>query len=360
MEDWKYTFEPVSKALWLKQIEADLHSKGLDSLQSEWWPGEPIIPFHQHEDRKDDIILPNSLFDQPPKIIEWIDTTMLEARVINNRILNALNYGAESLILQIDTNDKMPFRLWLHDVLTDMIELSVCADQEAPEIIHAIKEIIPRSSLIRLQRKNHPQSSSVFFEALQGSLDETANTFRFVYSIPGSGSWINQTVKIFQLLLDDLAYWTSQGLNPTDFLESCILSYTPDEKYYKQVIQMRVLHLLWNNLWSHSIKGNHLSSSPYLECHIVNHTSVEPDQYLIQSSSSALGASLTGAHGFCVHHQASEDIPIFYQRIDRNIHHLLHMESEMYRGVDPLAGSYTFDFYTRKWTEEIWEKLKRL
>lgn len=319
-----------------------------------------MFPAHHPEDIRSPIYFPGNLFKQPPQIMEWVDTTIENAKTTNKKILDALHYGAQSLILHVDPNHKMPFRLWLDAVFTDMIELSISLEEESPEVIHAIREIIPQSALIRLQRKNALQSSSVFLEPLQGSMEENANSFRFVYRINSTGSWASETADVFRLILHDLTYWTSQGLNQIDFLDNCILHYAPDAQYFKQLIQTRVLHLVWNNLWSAYTNNIVVSSTPYLECHIQQDEFVDPDQYIIRSSASALAASLTGIHTLCIHHLKNVEIAPFYHRINRNIHHLLNMESEMYKGTDPLAGSYTIDYYSRKWTEDIWEKIKKV
>ena len=49
--------------------------------------------------------------------------------------------------------------------------------------------------------------------------------------------------------------------------------------------------------------------------------------------------------------------PEFYERIHRNIHYLLQLESDMYKGVDPLAGAYAIDLYTRSWAQNIWDTI---
>lgn len=358
MADWNYTFEPVSKANWIKKIEADLLPGGIDSIQAEWWPGELINPLLHAEDKLQLIRLPDSLFAQHPRITEWIDTSADNAKDINRRILDALNYDAQSLILHVDTEKKMPFRLWLDGVLSDMVEVSVSLNHESPEIIHAVREIIPRNALVRLNRKNANQSSSVFLEALQGSMDENAKSFRFVYEIPGTGNWTNQTSEIFQILIHDLTYWISQGLNRIDFLENCILIFNPDNHFLKQIIQTRVLHLLWNNLWSNLTNSQTISTTSYLECHILPDSTADPDKYLIRASASALAASLTGSHSICIHHINNRDTPEYYKRTDRNIHHLLNMESNMYSGKDLLMGSYSLDYYTHRWTTDIWSRLQ--
>lgn len=358
MSDWKYTFDPISKDSWIKQIESDLKPKGIDSIQSEWWPGEPMFPAHHIEDRKETIHLPDDLFEQPPRVGEWIDTTQWDAKTVNRKLLNSLTYGAQSIIIHLDPGQPMAFRLWLEGVFSEMIELSISSSQENPEIINSIREVIPKSALIRLIRKNTSQPSSVFFEGLQGSIEENLNSFRFIYEIPSGGNWTHQTADIFKLILQDLTYWSSQGYDVTDFLDSCVLFFTPDHQYFKQLIQVRVLHLVWNNFWSLYTKHNYHSSSSYLECHVMENKSVNPDHYLVHASTSALAASLTGVHFLFIHHLDDKVGPAFYSRIDRNINHILNLESDMYKGIDPMAGSYAIDYYTRKWVTDIWEKLK--
>ncbi|MEP6648194.1 MAG: methylmalonyl-CoA mutase family protein, partial [Saprospiraceae bacterium] len=355
--DWNYTFEPVSKEAWLRQIEADLKPRNINAIQSEWWPGEKII-FTQHSEDKQQIVrLPDSLFEFPPVLMEWIDTLSDEPKIINHQLLESLNNGVQSILFHIDPEKKMPFRLWLHGVFTDMIQTSVSLLQDSPEIINHIREIIPGNALIRLKRNVSSKSSSAFLEACSGAKEENLNGFRFVYEIPASGVWTTRVAEIFRIILSDLTYWISQGLNPIDFMESCILQFNPDTNYCKQIIQTRVLHMVWNNLWIEKTKANRTPSYAYLELHIEPNLSEEPNKYLIRASSSALAGSLTGIHALCIHHIQDADIPSYYSRIARNIHHLLNMESEMWKGTDPLAGSYLFDYYTIRWTQDIWSKI---
>ncbi|MEO6131057.1 MAG: methylmalonyl-CoA mutase family protein [Saprospiraceae bacterium] len=356
MSDWKYTFDTVTKDAWLKQIESDLRQGGNNSIESEWWPGEKLIPTLHAEDRQLSIRLPDSLFQQPPRIMEWIDTSADDPKTINLKILDALNYGVQSLVLQIDPEKKMPFRLWLDSVFDNMIELSVSLDVASPEIINIVREIVPDNTLIRLKRKSN-QLSSVYLEALQGTLEENAKSFRFVYEFPSGENWTAEASGIFQLVLNDLMYWTSQGFNQIDFLENCIILFVPDTQFARQLIQTRVLHIVWNNLWKQYTNAHGISSSPYLEIHLYPTDSADPNHSLIRSSVAALAASLTGVHSLCIYHIPGRTLPNYYSRIDRNIHHLLNMESEMYKGTDPLAGSYTLDCYTQRWTEDIWSKL---
>ncbi len=94
----------------------------------------------------------------------------------------------------------------------------------------------------------------------------------------------------------------------------------------------------------------------YLEGHIVPGDNESPDQFLIRATTAALGSVLAGAHAICIHPHM-RNVPPHYRRINRNIHHLLHMESGLPRQCDPLAGAYAIDHYTAEWSEQIWNKL---
>ena len=140
-----------------------------------------------------------------------------------------------------------------------------------------------------------------------------------------------------------------------DFLENVVLQFEPDKNYFKQVIQTRTIQLLWLNFPECE---KNITFSP-IEIHILNRDGIHPDQFLIHAAASSLAASLTGAGTLCIHHNRSKDYPDFYSRISRNIHHLLQLECNMYRGRDPLAGAYMIDFYTKKWTTEILHQLEK-
>ena len=96
----------------------------------------------------------------------------------------------------------------------------------------------------------------------------------------------------------------------------------------------------------------------YLECHIYESTQESPEHFLIRASMSGLAASLAGSHTVCIHHSSREETPDLYKRANRNIHHLLQLESAMYKGVDPMSGAISIDYYTRSWTQKIWNALR--
>jgi methylmalonyl-CoA mutase len=180
---------------------------------------------------------------------------------------------------------------------------------------------------------------------------------RFAYTFESAGNLIEETTAIFKKILADLAEWMAFGLSAESFFSKCIFQIHPDSNYFKQIILTRTLHLLWNNLLrSHGDEINTLKSG-FLETHIAQNPAEEPDPFLIRASMSGLAASLAGTTALYVDGLMSEKGQDFYTRINRNIHHLLHLESEMYKGKDPLAGAYAIDFHTKRWVNKIWSGL---
>ena len=350
MANWEYTFKPVPKSEWIRQIEKDLGAKTIDSLNTEWWPGEFISPMHHQEDIKGSFVaLPDHYFSQPPLITEWIDTRHHPPDAINSKVIQSLNYGVQSIILDAQNLSENQYDLWLKDVYPDMIDISV-----------NFSESIFETNLFENNNPNIniriPGSKDLSLPVRQIETFESNKfkSFRFVYDVPISGNWIEAVVDVFKRIKNDMTNPEIKKKDDVSFLKKCILLITPDSNYIKNLIQLRVLQLLWLNFTRLHFNSDEPLPSP-VECHIAGTDPLSPDDHLIRASSIAMSVALTGAHSLCIHDQ--ENVPEFYSRINRNIHHLLNLESEIYTGKDPLAGSYAIDYYTERWTKAIWDKI---
>ncbi len=351
MKEWNYAFDAVTRVTWLEQIKKDLGTKTFDSIHSEWWPGETLEPVHHFEDLHHQIVaLPDHFFIKPPLVMEWIDVSLTAQDAIHLKTINALTYGAQSIVFDFEENAQPDFENWLRDVYTDMIRISVNLSSGARFSPSNFAEQLPMDTVIRLQRGNEPLSKflSPYFEI------QTRNNFefQFIYEIKSEGNWVKDVVSVFQKLLTDMTYWSTMGMHHDDFLRQCVLLFLPGKEYLKQIIQTRVLQIVWLNLKSELSNNTDKTHSP-LECHIYPDGSSDPDLYLIRASSAALATSLTGAQSMCIHSIQDITLPGFYERINRNLHHLLELEGEMYKSRDPLSGSNSIDFYTKKWADQI-------
>ncbi|MBP7240064.1 MAG: hypothetical protein KBA14_07545, partial [Saprospiraceae bacterium] len=183
------------------------------------------------------------------------------------------------------------------------------------------------------------------------------SSLRFIYHFQSTGNWIEKTTATFNTLIADLQEWNANGFETSAFFSQCTLTLEADQDYFKQIIQTRSLHVLWQNLNMYYCKDVQLVDGRYLETHIGQKKDEKPDLFLVRASMSALAASLAGAGAVCIHHSIEESTPLFYQRINRNIHHLLELESGMYKGTDPLAGAFSMDFHIKRWVTRIWDGL---
>ncbi len=322
MKEWAYTFGSVSKEQWIRQIESDLKQKTIASLQSEWWPGEPLMPLlHRDDVSEETISLPASLFTQPPLIAEMISTSGQQASAINQQILEALRQDTRSLILY-STDDSVWFDAgWFHGVFQDLITISYQIEDFKESTFRLLVESGTKD-LIRIDRK----ASSPSLEKLVSPADQVhalINSVRFIYRIESSGIWDAKIAAVLNRMIEDLAAWTKLGITIDAFFNQCLLSLDADTSYFKHIIQTRALHLLWHNLRSIYSTTPNTGEGSYIECHIEPNDHESPDRFLIRASMSGLAASVSGSHSICIHHSALPGNPDFYQRINRNIHHLL-------------------------------------
>jgi len=356
MKEWEYTFDAVSRAEWIRQITTDLKQKSLASLAGEWWDGEARQPVLHQEDLHDEIVrLPNYLFHQPPVITEDVAFTTAQATEVNSYILSALQQGVQSILFHIPSTETKFNAEWVKNVRLDWITFQVETDTLTNESLHSFLEQMPEHAIFRMVRTESSISLASILSAKKQTSSVDINSIRFIYRFASTGQWTENTSGIFNRLLADLADWEALGFELAAFLQQCILILEADQDYFKQIIQTRVLHLLWHNLNQLYQKDSLEFTNKYLETHIIQNEHEKPEHFLIRASMSALASSLSGSGALCIHHSKDESNPTFFQRINRNIHHLLELESGMYKGVDPLAGAYSLDYPTKLWTAVIWD-----
>lgn len=358
MKDWEYTFDPVSKADWIRQITTDLKQKPLESLSGEWWEGEPIRPVIHMEDMSEEVVrLPDFLFNQPPQIIEQISIAFISPEAVNTSILESLQFGAQSIILQLAPSEEHFNTQWIKDVRLDWITFQIAKESytAAPGI--AFIKNLPEQVFIRIKRGDSSNPLSSNLQSENKSSPPDISSLRFIYHFQSTGNWIEKTTATLNKLITDLQEWNANGFETSAFFKQCTLTLEADQDYFKQIIQTRSLHVLWQNLNSYYSTDAQLVDGRYLETHIGQKKDEKPDLFLVRASMSALAATIAGAGAVCIHHSVEERTPLFYRRINRNIHHLLELESGMYKGLDPLAGAFSMDYNIKRWVTRIWDGL---
>jgi hypothetical protein len=337
MNEWKYSLDFTSKEDWLHRIRKDLRETPVESFDSEWWDGEALTPFIHSEDHPGDKIqLPDHLFRQPPRLIEWIATVNRSAVEINRDVLNALQYGAEEIVFEIKDDPGKDVNEWLQNVQQEIIALGFFSENIGPDIPLPF----PVRRIRNSQRSVSPDSM-------------VSNSIQVMYMMETNGNFVNHCALVFSDLMDDISSLDDAG--KSKYLRTCKIVVNPGHDFTRNIIQLRVIQLLRLNILA-LLSKNDERDFLQVECHVTQDTGLDPNQYLLKASLNALGAGLCGVHALCI--KPPKDSAGFYNRIIRNIHHLLNYESELYAGTDPIGGSYFIDFYTKRWTEMVWDQLK--
>ena len=316
-------------------IQKDLKNIPIETLNSECWPGEFISPFHYHEQSSEIVSLPAAYFTKAPRIVEWFRTSRKKASDVNRDILSSLAYGTQGLIID-GYSDTQSLKEILQDVYTDMIETSVLSSGES--ISSDEMNVIWR---IPIQTNN----SNLTADQLSSLFTHSNGNIKFVFNLNSAGEWIHHTTELFSTV-KRLIELTTKVLSPEEAWQKIIIVFETDPSYLKQIMQTRALQLVCLNLNA----PKSIPVSP-IEVHIKGGT-MDPDKYFIQATSAAMAAALTGVQGICIHPLSGGE-PDYHTRVLRNIHHLLDLESRLYKGRDPLAGAYAIDHYSKKWAEDI-------
>lgn len=352
MDDWHYTFPPVSKEEWLKRIEADLKGRSPEELKTEWWPGHLVDPFHHSEDHTPPVALPDDYFAHPPSLMEWFRFSDGDIEKTNKRILTALQNGAQSIVLDPLGTQLPDFRQLLDNVHTTMIDVHL--NIRDPEMMAQIPDATTDFPLnLRLNRDD--RNSGDFTPILQNP--SAANVqVRVVYAIPSDKDWIHIARQIFEQIQADVNHYDSQTGSGSAYIRNTILNVEAGPGFYQHLLRTRVVQLCWLNVIA-KLMGEEMKLASAVECHIRSTNVEDPDRYLIKASSAFLSSALAGAPTICIHPLEEQSLPEFYRRINSNIHHILNYESQIYRGTDPLKGSFFMDFYSRKWAGDILAEL---
>jgi methylmalonyl-CoA mutase len=139
-------------------------------------------------------------------------------------------------------------------------------------------------------------------------------------------------------------------------LKKSILKVEITSNYIFEIIRLRAIRLLWNNL----LLANEINQGPIsLEVHFSPQSYFEePDKNMIVASTMALSAIVGGADS--VYILPSDANPESHdkhkRRIARNIHHIFRFECYLEKHLDPVKGAYFFESTVQQLVERVWER----
>jgi len=300
-------FDIVSKKEWLEKVEKDLKGKPLSSLNWEWENME-FSPFFHKED---------SQTEKSPlkKSNSWLinqDIPVSDARKANKEALRALAGGCTSISFHFESSRAMDLEDLLSDIQLEWIMTQFLFKEE--DTIHFEKQL---SELIS-SRKYKAQNVRV---GSNREINIRGIQFYPIYDAHESGMEGDQ--KLLRYI---------QKSTP----QSVLFNISMDDHYYANICRIRALKRLLQE-WKIEHK---------VQAQISPANSQGDDNFrFIQSNAQALAAVIGGADIVSVNNPEADN---FQNRINRNISHLLELESYMARVGDPSAGSYFLEHMTQK------------
>jgi methylmalonyl-CoA mutase len=319
------SFEATDTDGWFEKIVADLKGRSLEDTAWQYDEDLSILPF---AGRSESGHYGADIGFQPDWEIaeEFYGQNEAEA---NNRILEALRGGCETLLIHIDEIPDWP--VLLRDVRLDMIRTYI---MPPAEIQAATVEALNRWVFDTGAPADHilVRSNQI---ATMGAAHEASR----------------------ETVVDLLVKTLSAGLDSvetTDSVDSieCVAEIGPH--FFIEVARLRALRILWQNILEGlGRKGPNL----FLEVRMASKfLSEDMHQNMIAAGSKAIAAICGGADRLVINPSPEHDDAL-NRRIARNVNHILKYESNLNRIPDPVKGSYYMEGLVEQLVRKAWDKL---
>lgn len=359
-------FSSTNYEQWLEKVEKDLRGRALDDLQWEIEDGIQLAPFYDPE-RSSDTTLPSERANNNWEIGSIVvNTTLAEA---NKEALESLKGGVEALKFRLKKSvSAADLERLLSQIETDYI--SVHFKLQGISVLEFVEQLIifleqREKSLTTFKGSlcfdpfEHPEGLKTCAQLLKAN-GENFHHFRLIQlqdntEVGISNTLANLLAKGAELLVQLEAHSVAKEL-VTKHLK---LRLDLGTRFFLDLSMLRAIRLLWSNLYQVFNLEN--SRQPILEVGFTKASiQANPNQNMIHASTQALAAVIGGAEILFIPPASIEEKLSFYNRIARNVQHLLKMESFMDRVVDPAAGSHYIETVTQKLAEIAWEKFQAI
>jgi methylmalonyl-CoA mutase len=144
-----------------------------------------------------------------------------------------------------------------------------------------------------------------------------------------------------------------------DAASSIIFSFSVGTNFYVEIAKLRSARLLWSKITHHF--GLQDKESMAMDMNVRpswwNKTLYDPDVNILRNTIENMIALLGGAQSFTQvpHDEVSGKTNERSGRLARNTHSILTMESRLSEVMDPVAGSYFFEYITDALARKSWE-----
>ena len=347
-------FEPVSSKQWKQQIQYEL--KGADYNDTLVWEspeGIKVKPFYHQDEANANLNITTP--KQPFSILQNI--FVHDVKKSNERALNSLNRGAESIRFTIE-NEEISIEELMHNLPLETIHYYFHLSFLSVDFVQKLNDFAQKNKA-SFSIQNDPISQLVkdgnWFENLDKDLDKLkviASNSTIPFLTISTGIYQNAGANIVQQLAYCLAHVNEYFNRISNINQTITLEVSVGTNYFFEIAKLRALRLLFNTL---AKEYNH-----DFDCHIIvtptkrNKTLYDYNVNMLRTTSECMSSILGGANAISnlaydnLYHKDNE----FGDRIARNQLLILKKESYFDAVNNPADGSY----YIESLTEQLAEK----
>ncbi len=341
MKAFKEQFQAPSRQQWMEKAEKELKGKPLQAL--EWQLDKELsVPpiFFQNEI--------DAAFTTQSQRSDWTigdNYTVSDTTQTNKDLLSALNMGLEGIHLALPSAlSKTEWAKLFDQVILSYITLILDASQLTAEDLGGLAAYLEEADWNSEQLFIFTKDTTNCPKILQPCL-RTKSTFHIV--LDDSVQQLSQQIKRAEEQLQSQLQ-SGQAISQ-HFFQISLHSH-----FYLNVIYIQALNIVWQNILDANGLDPH--TPVYIQGIIADHGALDENTQKINATVQAVSAIVAGIDYLQIETaEASENKP-FNRRINRNIQHLLKLESFMDYVENPSAGAYYFDSLTKEFAEKVWEK----
>jgi methylmalonyl-CoA mutase len=339
MRAWTDNFSTPTVRDWLQKAEKDLKGKSLQDLS---WTWEDHIRFDPAY-----FDTPNDNFKVPHQTKAW---SIAEPFVFksspetNKDILQALQMGVEHLYIVIPT----------------FLSESDWSDLFDKVVLSYIQITI-----------DFRDTEKANFDTLHSYLQTIEWTPEQLFLLVHHAAHIPDTLTACRRVVADIHVYTEQPalqlakqmrqaellLQQNNTVKQIIFNIFLHQSFYHNIAWIQAVKILWQNILD-AHQQDPLTSIQ-LVAQIEENDSHNENTQKINATIQAISAVVCGIDSLVIHPPATKD-QNFDRRINRNIQHLMKLESYMDQVMNPTEGAYYFEHLTKELAEAAWTHFQDL
>lgn len=370
-----YNFPKANKEKWLELVKKEGMEKGMTDFTAgnevkidPYYTDDEAVPWLKSFDH-----WPNHRqtgdFSAPRSWDNLVFVNHPDDRLANIEILEALEGGADGLILQLTGEENLDHRL--DGVMLHYVSFWILPQQKPVPVLHRFlewakttktDEVSPsllRGGLVLNNGVGDKASSGLSQETIQNLVRMSTDfpQFRALgLEMETQGDKVDRGASLLETVTEILKQAQKNG-NVREILSNIFVLGHAGKKYFLDIAVWRSLKIAFAQLCVHFDAS---VSSPSL-CLVVKIAADNGEDCgtFIQQTTGSMAAVMGGAEAVCVEPMVlGEKRPATYsRRIGRNIGNILREEAHLNKTLDPVAGAYFFENLTAaildKWESGI-------